>query len=102
MMSTKGTLRLYDHNIKTILAFLRQHAKPSFIVAAVLCAVAAEIYRQLAVPKHLRQFPKFGFFSMIRSFKSLESVYERNDKYVVPFLQQGHQLYIVSVTVVHR
>ncbi|KAI8373763.1 cytochrome P450 [Blakeslea trispora] len=93
-----GTIsRPFNQTIQAILPFLKRQTKFSFIVLSILCLLAAKVYRYFAVPKHLKQFPKFGVFSMLCSFMSLESVYERNQKYIMPFLQQGHPLYIMKL-----
>lgn len=95
-MMIENTLQSYNKAIEKALLVVRKN-KTSFIGMAIFCLVLQQVYASFTVPpKHLRQYPKVSFLSMIRSFYIKESVANRTKRLVTPLTNAGHSFYVVS------
>ncbi|KAI8385815.1 cytochrome P450 [Blakeslea trispora] len=96
-MLTESATQIYHQVVQKALPVFKKQPITSYITAAVLVFLTSEIYKQLAVPKHLRPFEKVSFLSLIRSFMRMDSVVERNKRLIAPIVNQGHKLYIAKL-----
>lgn len=95
-MMIENTLQSYNKAIEKALLVVRKN-KTSFIGMAIFCLVLQQVYASFTVqPKHLRQYPKVSFLSMIRSFYIKESVVNRTKRLITPLTNAGHSFYVVS------
>ncbi|OBZ84645.1 Phylloquinone omega-hydroxylase CYP4F2 [Choanephora cucurbitarum] len=96
-MFTETALQIYHQMAEKVLPILKRQPKSSYIGAALVFLLVAEIRRQLSVPKHLKKFPTIGVFTLMKSFMRNDSVIERHNRLVAPIVKQGHKFYAAKI-----
>lgn len=95
----ENALKNYSVTFEKILPILQKRSKASYISAAILLLVVQQVYSFFTPPKHLRSFPRPSFFGIIKSFYLNESVFQRNKKFIAPFMDAGNKFYVSRIPV---